>query len=214
MKKQIFLFLIALFLFQACGKKVITRKYYVLEFPPKADSTEVVTPLTKDVCEILPMRMSPAYAQRRIAIRKQSHQINYFNYHQWAENPNEVVMNLIEKELQKSHIFGQISSTIWNVVPQYQLSVQVFQIEAVEIEEGEILNAHFHGRFDLYDRANNRIAVVHNFNKYRFLEVRDINLLAKELSNILYDETHNFIERSSRYIIEQNRSRINDAVQN
>lgn len=211
---KLFILLFTVMFFSSCGKKIISKKFYVIEFPAKSDMVEITTPLTKSVCEILPIKMSPAFAQRRIAIRKKSNQINYFSYHMWAENPGEVIAILIEKEIQKAHTFSQASSTIWNVVPQYQLSIQIFQLEAVEaeFEDDNILNAHVHGRFELYDRENNRVAVVHDFNKFRFLEKRDVNLLADQVSQILYEETQELVKKSNQYVIALNRSRIQDAV--
>jgi len=194
MKKSNFLILFVLaFLFHSCSKKVITRNYYVLEFPVQVDSVQTGQPLVNASCEIFAVTMPPAFSQSRIAVRKRSHEISYYQNHLWAVTPGDLIAQLIESYIQKENIFTKASQTIWKEVPVYRIYTNVMQIEAMDIDDE--LYAHLKMRINLFNRSENRTMVSHQFDRQELLEERDINLLAEALSRILLEELHRFSEK-------------------
>lgn len=198
LKKYYFLLLILIF-FSACGKKSILRKYYILDFPVEPDTVYAKTSLTDYVCEISTVKMPPAYGQHRIAVRQRSHEISYYHYHQWAMAPGEILTNLIEKKLQSSHIFISASRYMWRVIPNYQISTSVYQIEVMEIDDEYF--AHLNMRLNLNDQADNIIAVTHQFDRIEPLEEADLNLFATLLSTILQEELTAFTGKIKTYFL-------------
>ena len=198
MYKKILLLVFILVVSSSCGKKSILRKYYILEFPSSSDTTQVDRPLTSHVCEIATVKMPPAYAQHRIAVRKRSHEISYYQYHHWAIAPEEILSNLIEDRIQNAYIFTSASRFMWEIIPDYQINSSVYQIEA--IDKDDQLYAHLNMRLDLINR-NNNITVNHQFDRMVPLNEYDLNLFALTLSTILHDEISIFTEKMKMYFI-------------
>ncbi len=182
-------FLILILFISNCTKNVTSPRYYILEFDtlPYKDST--IT-LVKDVCEILPTQVSEVYAQHRIALRKRSHEINYYHYHKWAESPDVNIRRLIQKKLSSDALFARVSEEVWNLIPRYQLNSYVRHLEAIEGEDDLI--AHFGLKLELYDKEKRQVVVVHEFNHNKVLEEWDLNLMALAMSEILLDELNSF----------------------
>jgi ABC-type uncharacterized transport system auxiliary subunit len=186
---------------QACSKKVITRRYYVLDSPSTADSLMNIEPLTNAICEILPVSVPPAYAQHRIAVRKRSHEITYYQYHHWAISPSTILTNLLEGQLRSASIFMRIATSPWRELPDYQVSTTVYRIEAYEEEDD--FYARFDMRLELVENQNKKIVSSHQFSRSVFLEERDLNLLASTLSSIFYEEVSIFSDKIKIFFAEQ-----------
>lgn len=181
---------ISLLLIQSCSKKVITRNYYILEFPVQSQDIISKATLLDASCEIFAVNIPPAYGQSRIAVRKRSHEISYYQNHLWAVPPGDLIAQLIESFIQKENIFSKASQSIWKEVPVYRIDSNVFQLEALDIDDE--LHAHINMKIDLFNRKENYTVVSHTFDRQELLEERDINLLAVSLSKILKEELQIF----------------------
>ena len=191
MKKKYYIVLIfVVLIFTACSKKVIVRNYYVLEFPQQTESENLSKPLVDAICEIFAVTIPPAFSQLRIAVRKRSHEISYYQNHLWAVTPGDLVAQLIENHVQRENIFTKASQSIWKDVPLYRIHATVLQLEAMDINDE--LYAHMKMRINLFDRNKNEIIVSHQFDRRELLEEKDINLLAKSISRILKEELQKF----------------------
>lgn len=184
-----------------CTRNVTTPLYYLLDFDTPAFNDSTIT-LTNDVCEILPTRVSEVYDQHRIALRKRSHEINYYFYHQWAESPDVNIGRLIKKKLSSDALFARISEEVWNIAPRYQISSFVNNLEAVEGEDDLI--AHINLKLELYDKQKKRLAVVHEFDQNQALEEWDLNYLALAMSEILKSELNSFSVKIRTYLESEN----------
>lgn len=183
----------------SCGKKSIIREYYVIEFPVTIDSITVNQPPVYDgFCEILPIRIAPAYAGKRIAVRTESHRLNYYIQNEWAVQPEESITALLENYLQSRRLFSSISTRPFKVYPNFELYSHVHHLEAVEYQSR--LKAHLHIDWELYDRNADHLVVFHTFETSRFLVRRDINLLATTVSNILEEELQKFADKIENYL--------------
>lgn len=178
------------FLFFSCSSKVVTRNYYILEFPDQKEVTVSDKPVVNASCEIFAVTIPPAFSQSRIAVRKRSHEISYYQNHLWAVTPGDLIAQLIEDFIQKQNIFTKASKSIWKEVPVYRIQTNVLQIEAMDIEDE--LHAHLKMRLNLYNRSESITVVSHQFDRSEILEERDINLLAGSLSKILMEELQIF----------------------
>lgn len=196
MKKIFALILVFLFV-SNCTRNITTPRYYVLEFatPPHNDST--IT-LTKDVCEVLPTQIAELYGQQRIALRKRSHEINYYHYHKWAESPDVNISRLIQRKLDSAALFARVSEEVWNIAPRYQLTSYVSHLEAVEGEDDLI--AHLNIKMELYDKEKRQIAVIHEFDHNQALEEWDLNYMALAMSEILQTELNSFSNKIKTYL--------------
>jgi len=185
--------LLSIILIQSCSKKVVTRNYYVLEFPAQNEEIQKSKPLVNESCEIFAANIPPAFSQSRIAVRTRSHEISYYQKHLWAVAPGDLIVQLIESYIQNENIFTKASQSIWKEVPIYRIYPYVQQIEAQDIDDE--LYAHLKMKIDLFNSSDNSIVVSHQFERKEMLEERDINLLAESLSKILQEELQQFSDK-------------------
>ena len=185
--------LLSIILIQSCSKKVVTRNYYILEFPVQNEEIQRSKPLVNESCEIFAVNIPPAFSQSRIAVRTRSHEISYYQNHLWAVAPGDLIVQLIETYMQEENIFTKASQSIWKEVPIYRIYPYVQQIEAQDIDDE--LYAHLKMKIDLFNSSDNSIVVSHQFERKEMLEERDINLLAESLSKILQEELQQFSDK-------------------
>ncbi len=198
MKKILLFLLFAVFIWNGCGRKTILRKYYVIEIPAPADSVILdKPPLTEKTCEILPVSVAPPFANTRIALRKQTHEITYYVNHRWAVKPDEVITQQIERHLQQQRIFSLATSRFWKLIPDYQLKTEIYQLEAVE-ENGK-LTAHLHIDFSLVDTHSRKVVIYFSANRFEPLPKKNMNLFADALSNRLSQELHTLSQKMTVY---------------
>lgn len=183
--------------FTFCTKTINSPKYYVLEFD--VEQVQNADVLVKEVCEIFPVRVSEVYAQHRMAIRKRSHEINYYHYHKWAESPDVNLERLIQKKLDAEGLFLKVSNDLWNVTPRYQLYSTVNYLEAVEGEDD--LFAHISMSFEIFDKEKREVILTHTFDESQPLEDWDLNLMSMAMSTILQNELSSFSNKIKNYFI-------------
>lgn len=199
MKRSFLLIILFAIGLHSCGRKSIVREYYVIEFPVKIDSTTVnQPPLYNGFCEILPIQIAPAYAGTQIAVRTESHQLNYYVQNEWAVRPEESINALLESYLQSRRLFSNITSSPFRIYPNFELYSHVYHLEAVE--DRNRLKAHLHIDWELYERNANHLAVFHSFDISRYLARRNINQLAITISNILEEELRKFADKIENYL--------------
>jgi len=197
MKHFIYVLFIVIAGIYACGERALIRHYYILELPAKGDYNTLPETSGEGVCEILDTKVPPAYAQKRIAVRKKSHEISYYQYHFWAVDPSENLTSLLENQIGMSKIFASSKSGLLNQIPDYQVSSQVYKLEA--LDNGDVFYAHLEMGMALIEYEGSKTVVIHKFERTTALESRDLNLFASELSIIFQEEAQNFITKIRKH---------------
>ncbi len=186
--------LLMLIAIMACGRKSMVRKYYLIEMPALADSARwYKEPPGTATCEIREVEVNPVFAGNDIALRRQSHEVTYYRYHQWAVKPAELVSTILVNYLENQGLFDKIQSRFWGETPDYSLQTHIKHLEL--IEEKKQLAAHLHIEFILFKNGSGQQVVSHQADRYVPLKKRNINLFAAEISSILMQEVRTLSER-------------------
>ena len=162
--------------FQSCGERTIIRHYYIIESPEANNLTEQDSTQGEGICEILRVRIPPAYDQQRIAVRQRSNEINYYQHNYWAMNPSENLTSLMEKQIKISKLFAYFSSEYLKGIPDYQISSDIYRIEV--LDKDDVYYIQLEMRMELIDYQKEKVVVTHNFNRTKALDRRDLNLFA------------------------------------
>jgi ABC-type uncharacterized transport system auxiliary subunit len=199
-KIKILYFFLFLMLFElySCGERTLIRHYYILDVPEEKYESEQDSLNSEGICEILRVRIPPAYDQLRIAVRRRSHEISYYQYNYWAMNPADNLTSLLERQIQHSHIFNYSSSKNLKQIPNFQISTEVYRLEAEDIDDD--FYVHLEMRMDLIEYNTGKKVLNHQFEKTAALESRDLNLFASELSHIYFEESKKFIKKIRAYL--------------
>ena len=116
-------------LWMHCGKKALIRKYYILDAPRElieTDSTDTVClPLNVDVRDF---QISKAINQTRMALKSDSHELNYYFYHHWAVRPAAAVADMVYQILSRENCFQQLTRG-YSSRPRFVLTGDIRHLE-------------------------------------------------------------------------------------
>ncbi len=190
--KKIILFSLIFFAFiYGCRQqKQATKRYYVIEIPAEKNMAfkDSLTTINK-YCEIVPANIFPAFASHRIALRGNTHEIEYFNNHEWATRPSDNLTTITINFFDRYKVFKEVDTRYWKIIPEYLFETTIYRLEIVDDKEGFL--AHLNLEFRLVDKHKNEIILKHTADKYQPLEKRTINHFAAAISQMFYNELYN-----------------------
>ena len=73
----------------SCSKKSTIRRYYIIELASAGHIARPDTSLFDLKVDVRDFRVARAFDQTRIALRTDSHELNYYFYHHWAVKPSQ-----------------------------------------------------------------------------------------------------------------------------
>jgi ABC-type uncharacterized transport system auxiliary subunit len=173
------------------SEKTIIRKYYTLQMP---EDTYNTLPDTSKVipgkCEIGRIDINPVYEKNQIVNRNESNEITYYMYHHWAVRPDEAIREMLQEYLQKKKLFENVSTRFARSIPDYIFETSVNDLEIIEIDKS--FSAHVNLEFKLILNNSDSILIRHQADRIEPLKQKNINLFAREVSNILFEELEVF----------------------
>lgn len=177
-------------LFGCRQKQDFTKRYYIIEIP--VDQNINLRDTLKSIdkyCEISTADISPAFASHRIAVRENSHEIEYFRNHEWATRPANNLTAIIVEFFERYGLFKGTDTRYWRIIPEYRFETRIYQLEAVQ--NSKRLSAHLNLEFRLIDKQTNKVIIKHSADRYKELEENNINLFAAAISELFYQELTN-----------------------
>ncbi len=171
--------------------KSAVMKLYTIDLPEEIETAPSDTGnVTEALCLINDVNVYPAFASRRIALRDKSHQVQYFDTHQWVVEPARLFLNIMVDFLSRRHLFQQVADRYWQSNPDYIISTNIFSLEVDNTESDFV--AHLEVQFELIDNKNNQMVVSHRVNRKTTLKQKDLNQVASAISSMFYEELLNF----------------------
>ena len=178
-------------------KKLVYTKYYLIEPPLESQSSSEERPNTDMKLEIGSINVGSAYASTKIVHRNRSNEIVYFNYHQWAVLPEVSIAQMATDYFRSTHDFAEVSRYISDNSPDYRLEIEVSRIEMLEVS-GEI-NAHIVVRYKYIDAVSGKLITQERYDKSSKMSQKDVNLLAKSVSTLIWDSLGQFFKKMAEY---------------
>ncbi len=192
-KYILFVLILSLVYVAACGKKAMVRKYYVLEPDTLITKQEIqVTetfPFNVDVREFI---IAKAFAQPRIAVRLESHKINYYYYHLWATHPSSAITYMVFRLIDGCELFRK-TELGFSVDADFIVTGNVHKLEIIEKEDD--LLAHLNISLKLIDNRKNEVILRTNFDRKVTLKEKSINEFAAEISVLLKQVTSDYLKK-------------------
>jgi ABC-type uncharacterized transport system auxiliary subunit len=187
---KFFLLLAVLGLFGGCrSSKPVSPRFYMIEFNPVFMKVQdEITPLPYNL-EIAGIDIHPAFATTQIALREEDHEVGYFVNHQWASRPEQNLERFTLNYMKHNNIFRNTEKKNWNIMPDFRLFVTIYNLEVVRTGKD------FHGRLHLEFRlesASGEIVESYFSDNTRLLEKRNLNLFAKAVNNMYFEELNYF----------------------
>ncbi len=191
MKKIFFFSLIFLIFIYGCRQqKQVSKRYYVIETPAKENLVlkDSLTTINK-YCEVVPVVIFPAFASHKIALRGNTHEIEYFGNHEWATRPSDNLTTIIVNFFDRYKVFKGADTRYWRVIPDYRFETTIYQLEIIDDKDGFL--AHLNLEFRLVDINKDKTILKHTADRYQPLDKRKINYFAEAISEMFYNELYN-----------------------
>ncbi len=182
-----------LILLPGCSKKALIRKYYVIEAQNESPFNLQVEPLPFSV-DVRDFYVSKAFEQARIAVRSESHELDYYFYHYWAVRPSAAIADIIHSLIVRENIFRSCRRG-YTQAPDFIITGQIYALERVENRNQKA--AHVSGIIELVDAKTENPVVRYEFDQTQeLLEDQSMNGFARYMSNIIMDVTRTFLYRT------------------
>jgi ABC-type uncharacterized transport system auxiliary subunit len=181
-----------------CAKKALIRKYYVLQTTNTLSQNESGTnnPLPLKV-DIRDFQTAKAFDQTRIAVRTESHEMNYYFYHHWAVKPSITIADIIYSIVDGSGLF-QRTYRGYSSDSNFIITGYIHEIERIDMKKHKA--AHIRMSFELIDTETSSPVIRYELEKeVKFNKDKSMNRFANILSEILQTETEKFIHKIKAY---------------
>jgi ABC-type uncharacterized transport system auxiliary subunit len=121
----------------ACGGKVPTKRYYVIDDSSRAAAA---AGNTAPVCEV-PLTVASVmaaapYRNDKIVFRSDAYEIRHFNYRLWVTPPDEMLQSLLIRTLDASGLFPVVESYVHASSDHLALYARIDAIEEIDTEDG------------------------------------------------------------------------------
>ena len=127
-------FSIALGLLAACGsEKIPTTRYYKLDVPPPPTPPAPAAPVS---LRIEPFRTTSLLRQDRIVYRASPVEVGFYEYHRWAEAPNDTLTKALADQLMKRSAFQSVKISDDERSADYVLKGSVDRLQEVDYMGG------------------------------------------------------------------------------
>ena len=191
LRHLLFIGFLSLMLAGCRAPRAVEKKLYLIQLPEQSDTIfPQAAPLLDGLCLINEVSVNPVYANRQIAIRDQSHQIQYFDNHQWAVRPPDLLSHVLVDFFSRQGLFQQVGVRFWGKTPDYAITTHVSQLEAENIDQ--TFKVRLKMNLTLEDLRNNKIVIDQRINREAILKQKDINMMASTISSLLNQELKTF----------------------
>lgn len=169
----------------SCGflSRPPVNNYYLLDYlpTPQLDRKDK-QPYPYEV-RVKDFEIAEAFRRRQIIYRQSAHQMQFYDYHRWAVDPEFMVGELLVKHLKASKLFANVLRSFQNFVPTFVLSGKVLALE--EFDSREQWFAHLAVEYKLEDTQTNKIIWSRTYDLRKTVAQQEPVYVVRELSSLL-----------------------------
>lgn len=176
----------ALVLLAGCGfliSKPTETRYYMLDYIPTPPPERVRKGPYPFVLRMRDPSIAEAYRRSQIVYRQSANQMQFYNYHLWAVDPDRIIGDLVMKHLKAAQLFENVTRAVENYVPDFFLTTDIQAIE--EYDAKEQWYAHLAIEFQLENAKTNQIAWKKVFDLRKTVAQQEPVYVVRELSFLL-----------------------------
>src|SRR5664279_3528506 len=105
-RRRGFRYLLAAGALAAASCSVPRTHYYVLDVPP---TPQAGVPAVARQIAVQTFRADQVFSDERIAYRENGNEVNHYDYHRWADPPEDMVTNFFIRRLNDSGAYAGVS---------------------------------------------------------------------------------------------------------
>ena len=199
-KRSLLFVLICCLGLATCSKKQVIRRYYVIELPQMTEQVPELDQLNYNV-DVRNFRVDQAFDQTRIAVRTDSHELNYYYYHHWAVKPSQAVADVVYEYLEQINLFTQTFRG-FSYSPDYLVTGEVKSLERVQ--KNNSWYARIDIRLELIDAENELSIVEDEMDLSKALDGKSMNEFAIVSSQLVFQASQAFFDKVAEHLRQQN----------
>lgn len=135
----------------ACGASGPPTRYYALDLPRSPPAAERLA----HTAVLMPIRAGEIAGQGRIVYRESPHEVGFYEYHRWAEDPEDSVADALASELLARGTFASVTPFDGRTQADFILRGELRRIEEIDYE-GPV-KASVEISLELVDAATSRV---------------------------------------------------------
>lgn len=135
----------------ACGASAPPTRYYALDLPRPAPAPERLA----HTAVLMPIRAGEIARQGRIVYRESPHEVGFYEYHRWAEDPEDSVAEALAGELLARGTFASVTPFDGRTQADFILRGELRRIE--EIDHDAPVRAAVEIALELVDADTSRV---------------------------------------------------------
>lgn len=168
------------FLMAGCGGKIHYPNYYTLEIPPAPKATETGRRLMATVA-VRRFETPPYVRQGRIIYRQSPTEIEFYEYHRWADDPAVMVTSAVIDALRSSQLFSFVKPYDGQGQQDYLFSGRLERLE--EIDSAGAVHVAAKLTADLVDLRTGATVWAGEGAETLGVETRNVNSVVAEMSH-------------------------------
>lgn len=114
----------------ACGASGPPTRYYALNLPRSPPAAERLA----HTAVLMPIRAGEIAGQGRIVYRESPHEVGFYEYHRWAEDPEDSVAEALASELLARGTFASVTPFDGRTQADFILRGELRRIEEIDYE--------------------------------------------------------------------------------
>lgn len=121
-----------------CGGPIPETHFYVLNLPASAPQPRDPAPYT---AVVMPFRAAEQLRQDRIVYRPSAVEVEYYDYHRWAERPADALTAALADRLRAQHAFSEVSIFDGRTKGDYLIRGRLERLEEIDSPESVSVQA-------------------------------------------------------------------------
>ncbi|MEO7425974.1 MAG: ABC-type transport auxiliary lipoprotein family protein [Fibrobacteria bacterium] len=169
----------------SCGffAKPQVTEYYVLDYLPTPPKERLEKGPFPYVARVRDCNIAEAYRRSQIVYRQSANQMQFYNLHLWAVDPERMVNDLEVKHLKAANLFENLTRSVENYVPDFLLSCDIQALE--EYDNKSQWYAHMAIEYQLENAKTNQIVWKKLFDVRKTVPQQEPVFIVRELSSLL-----------------------------
>ena len=160
----------------ACGGPVPPTNYYVLDLPAPAPAA---SPLGHTAI-LMPIRAGRVIRQGRIVYRESPEQVGFYEYHRWAEDPEDSVARSLRRQVLALGTFAQVAEFDGRTTADYVLRAELLRLE--EVDHGGGVRAAVEISLELVETSTARVVWVSSAERTEMVPASEVRSVVDRLS--------------------------------
>ena len=134
--------IIGISLIMACGWRggIQARNYYIISYTPAPQKSALSNRPYPYSLQVGRFEVQRIFNRQNIMYRFSPHQLQYYEFQQWAVRPDQMITDMVVKHLEASNIVNRVGTEFFETRPDFRIDGTVVALE--KLDAGDLFFSH------------------------------------------------------------------------